>query len=261
MSIVACVKVYDGIVLGAESMTQLWANIGGQAQFIKSYSNARKLFRIGDLPVGVLTYGAGNIGNRSIESFVDDFGKQFRPSGNTTTLIEEVSRELLNCVRGPYETAFTQVPVAQRPPLGFYIAGYSAGQHLGSEFEFMLPAATQPTSARPVDQVGASWRGIAAPFSRLFFGVDPRVDELLRTAGVSPDIIQRFRELVTTSLVTKVAFDGMPIQDAIGFCRFILEATIGSATYELGMPSCGGPIHIAVITRAGFRWVAEPVLR
>ena len=257
MSIVACVKVYDGLVLGAESMTQLFVNIGGTAQYVKSYSNARKLFQIGDLPVGVLTYGAGNIGNRSIESFLDDFSKQFKP---TDMRIAEVSQALFDFVRGPYEAAFQQVEASQRPPLGFYVAGYSTGQHLGSEYEFVLPGATQPAAARPDEGVGASWRGIAVPFTRLFFGIDPRVDEMLASVGVQPDTIAKFRGLVTQNLVTKVAFDGMPIQDAIGFCRFILETTIGSATYELGMPSCGGPIIIAKITRtAGFRWVTEPV--
>ena len=41
-------------------------------------------------------------------------------------------------------------------------------------------------------------------------------------------------------------------------CKYIIDTTIGAATYEIGVPSCGGPVNIAVITRSGFKWVHEP---
>lgn len=261
MSIVACVKVFDGLVLGAESMTQVFANVGGQTQHIKSYSNARKLFQIGSLPVGVLTYGAGNIGNRSIESFLEEFSAKYTPKDEHRR-IDQITAALHKFMREPYDEAFKQVDAAQKPQLGFYVAGYSTGQHLGSEFEFLLPQATPPMPARSDDRLGASWRGVSFPFSRLFVGVDPRIEALLAKVGVSPDTIQKLHELVTQDLTTKVVFDGMPIQDAVGFCRFIIDTTVGTAKYEIGMPSCGGPVHMAVITRTGgFRWVAGPSLK
>ena len=52
MSIVACVKVYDGIAIGAESMTQLSSQAPVAPQFVKAYSNARKLFQVADMPFG-----------------------------------------------------------------------------------------------------------------------------------------------------------------------------------------------------------------
>src|SRR5437868_5453235 len=142
MSIVACVKVYDGIVLGAESMSQLFggSNIGGQPQFVKAFSNARKLFQIQDLPFGVLAYGAGNIGRRSVESLLTEFNEELQRRANNLTLTGQViATELLGFIRGHYQTAFGVLADAQKPTMGFFLAGYSPNQHLGTEWEFVFP--------------------------------------------------------------------------------------------------------------------------
>jgi len=258
MSIVASVKVYDGIVIGAESMTQLFANVGGIGQHIKSYSHAQKIFRIADLPVGALTYGGGNIGNRSMESFVHEFSQAERQRAEDEKTVEAITTRLLNFLRDYYHRGFGNLPEPQRPVIGFYVAGYSPNQPLASEWEFVLPHAQAPARARDDQLVGASWRGVGVPFTRLFFGVDPRVDQILTGLGMNQATLVRFRQAVNEQLMSRVAFDGMPIQDAITFCKYILDTTIGAATYEIGVPSCGGPVNIAVITRAGFEWISHP---
>src|SRR5947208_12381801 len=100
MSIVACVKVYDGIVLGSESMSQLWGQnqaAPGQPQFIKAFSNARKLFHLADLPFGVLAYGAGNIKNKSIESYLYEFNHELLGDEKHTELNgEAIAQRLLD---------------------------------------------------------------------------------------------------------------------------------------------------------------------
>ena len=272
MSIVACVKVYDGIVIGAESMTMLLANVAApgaphaqhqQPMHIKSYSNAQKIFRIAQQNVGVLTYGGGNIGNRSMASFVHEFSQnESGLPGDADRSVQAVANRLLAHMRSYYDPAFGALPEPQRPVIGFYVAGYSPApdQHLGSEWEFVLPQAQASTPARPGDTVGASWRGIGIPFTRLFFGVDPRTDQILAGLGLNQAAIAQFRQLAALQLQSRVAFDGMPLEDAVGFCKFIIDTTIGMATYEIGNPSCGGPVNIAVITRSSFRWVSEPRL-
>ncbi len=268
MSVVATVKVYDGIVLGAESMTQLTAVINGVPQLVKSYENAQKLFHVGNLPVGVLTYGLGNIGKRSMESFVHEFSRaeaaRQAAAGNAGPAasddVGEIAGRFFIFMRDHYNGAFGQTEVSQRPVLGFVVAGYSGDnqQHLASEWEFILPVHDAPVRVRPQDQVGASWRGVAAPFSRLFFGYDPNLENLLIQAGATPAEIQRFRT-VAPGLATAVPFDGMPLQDAIDLCRFVIQTTIGWCTYAAGSATCGGPIRLATITRgAGFDWVTPP---
>ncbi len=263
MSVIACVKVYDGMVLGCESMTQLWgpgqpASPTGQPQFIKAFSNARKLFRIADLPFGVLAYGAGNLRNRSIESYLFEFSDTLKGQASRTELsAQQIGQQLFDFIRQPYEESFSALPQPQRPNLGFYVAGYSPGQHLGSEWEFVLPQNDRPVQARPDDQVGASWRGIALPFYRLFFGFDPRLIEALVAQQIPADVIGKIQD-AAKMFTSAVVFDGMPLKDAVGFCRFILQTTIDQCTYEVGVPTCGGPLQMAVITRdEKFAWIQK----
>src|ERR1700688_4142284 len=164
MSVVATVKVYDGIVLGAESMTQLIATINGQPQLIKSYENAQKLFEVGGpeggLPIGILTSGIGNIGRRSMESFVREFSRS-EPHGEDQAIeVEQTARRFYMFMKNHYDQAFGAVPIEQRPAMGFMVAGYSDGQHLASEWEFVLPLNAEPIPARGQNDVGASWRGV-----------------------------------------------------------------------------------------------------
>jgi len=257
MSIVASVKVYDGIAIGAESMTQLVANVNGQAQYLKSYSHAQKIFNIADFPVGALTYGSGNIAKRSMESFVHEFSQSEKQTPSDKRTVKDIASRLLAFLREHYDPAFSSVPVPQRPAIGFYLAGYSPGQPLASEWEFVLPTAQAPVQVRPDDGVGASWRGVGIPFSRVFFGVDPRAEQILAGLGVNQKVLESFRIAVSQQLQSKVVFDGMPLQDAIGFCKYIIDTTVGLATYEIGAASCGGPVNIAVISRKGFDWVSR----
>ena len=261
MSIVASVKVYDGIVLGAESMTQIYASTPEHGQqLVKAYENARKLFQLAKLPVGVLTFGAGNIGNRSVESFLGEFSEDCAEQIKTTDSIETVARHLCGFMSKPYEEAYSQIPVQDRPGMGFCICGYFDGpHHLGSNWELQFPLMPEPQLMLPDHLLGANWRGVHVPFTRLFYGFDPRIDAIMSKEGVSLDVINRVRSTAMQTLATQTTFDGMPVQDAIGFCKFIIETTIGCARYEIGQASCGGPLHLAVITKSGgFQWLKQP---
>jgi hypothetical protein len=81
MTIVASVKVRDGVVLASDSMTSLQTSLavaggGQQVVVVKTYQHARKLFRIGERPAGVLTRGVGALGPRSVESLVLEVSRQ-----------------------------------------------------------------------------------------------------------------------------------------------------------------------------------------
>jgi hypothetical protein len=114
MTIVASVKVRDGLILGTDSMTQISAPTPeGGVTVLKAYSNARKLFQVGDIPIGVMTYGLGNLGNRSIEGLVLDFSRNAEPGS-----VENVSRGLYDYVKEQYDNVFEGVADEQRPVLG-----------------------------------------------------------------------------------------------------------------------------------------------
>jgi hypothetical protein len=199
--------------------------------------------------------GVGNIGRRSIESFVHEFSRSEKARQDAAVNVEEIATRFHAFMQGHYAPAFGAAPVAQQPAMGFIVAGYSHNEHLGDAWEFVLPqdAAVRRATAR--DDVGASWRGIGFPFTRLIFGVDPTFEQQLQQNGATAQELQRFNNVMGQT-TTRIAFDGMPLQDAIGFCRFIIQTTIGWCTYALGAAACGGPIRLAAITPgSGFQWI------
>jgi len=250
MTICASVKVRDGLVLGTDSMTQIWGqDEAGNRLPIKSYGNARKLFQIGTLPIGVMTYGIGNLGPRSIYGFVRDFSLGY--SGETD--VKSVSQKLYEFISEAYHEHFGDTP---GPTLGFFIAGYSPDQAFPEEWEFQLPKDQETRQVRPEERFGSSWRGISIPFTRLYKGYDPRTMEELKRMDVPEEAIEIVRRYESP-----VVYDGMPVQDAVNFVIFILQTTIGLSTFELGSPSCGGPLQIAtVLPEDGFQWIKEPTL-
>lgn len=246
-----CVKVRDGLILGTDSMTQIVQ--GGQ--ILKAYSNARKLFQITET-IGAMTWGLGNIGNRSIEGIVLDFVRT-QPGGP----VHDVSQQLYNHIKAEYDGVFPEPPAGaedERPGLGFFVAGYSQGQAFPDEFEFWIPRDAAPFAARPSDEFGASWRGIDAPITRLYKGFDPYViPERLEAKGLTQQDLDEV--FAPQGLETGIMIDGMPVQDAINFAVYILDVTIGWATFAIGAASCGGPLQVAtILAEDGFAWIAKP---
>ena len=263
MTIIASVKARDGIVLATDSMSQIInQDETGKIQVIKTYCNARKLFQIKDLPIGVMSYGLGNIGARSIESLVLEFSRDLMKHVVKPYKVEAISRGLYRFIKGIYDNAFQEIPIKKKREhlkLGFLIGGYSPRKFLAHMWEFELPDSKDINEVRKEDKFGSSWRGVPVPFCRLYNGFDPRIVKALRNAGVADDILQETLKLEKWRM--PINYAGMPIQDAINFTVYILETTIGAATFELGIPSCGGPLQVAVILpHKGWEWIQEPEL-
>jgi len=247
MTICASVKVRDGLALGTDSMTQIWGqDAAGNRGVVKTYGNARKLFRIGQLKLGIMTYGTGNLGPRSVQGLVRDFSPQ-------EVDVQGVTRQLYEYFRPVYEEHFA----SQEVPLGFFVAGYSPNEPFAEQWEFLLPRDQEIRLVRPRDDFGANWRGVDIPFTRLNKGFDPRMIAKLRELGVQQEVIDQ----AIMQWESPVIYDAMPVQDAVNFVAFILQTTIGMATFEVGPTSCGGPLQIAVVLPdKGFKWISRPTL-
>lgn len=257
MSIVACVKVQDGIALGCDSATQITGR-GPDKRIgvLKVYQNANKLFPFKKLPVGILTYGMGNIGPRSMRTLLRSFEAKSEFSSQHEYTVSNIANELLQYIKGIYEEEYKGVEAEQQPMVGMYVAGYSSNADIGEEWEFVVPRDTEAKLVRPVDRYGASWRGVQLPFTRLYFGYDPRAFQDLQNSGINVSQIKTAFD----KYAARVIYDGMPVQDAINFVKFILYTTIGLNSFEIGAPSCAEPIQIAVIDEKKFQWVYEPPL-
>ena len=257
MTICASVKVRDGMALATDSMSQIQGLIGdtGQTTVVKTYSNARKLFQVGDRPIGVMSYGVGNIGIRSIQGLMREFSVS-----KATRNVETITKTLASFFREAYDEEYSASPKDEQPTLGFFIAGYSPGSPFAQEWEVVFPRDDAPKRVRADDAFGSSWRGISMPFSRLYMGFDPRIGQALAAVGLSNNDIHRVRQ-VLNQFKSQVVYDGMPIQDAVNFAAYIVRTTVGLATFEVGPPSCGGPLQVAtILPDTGFEWVRQPTL-
>jgi hypothetical protein len=249
MTIVACVKVYDGLVLGADSATQIMGQDDkGNVTLLKSYQNAKKLFQFQALPIGILTYGIGNIGKKSIETLLRDFDRENPIPKTSDYKVLDVANKLFAFFKNAYDKCYASVTEQiKKPILGFYIAGYSHSSTEGEEWEFILPQHTQPVKVRELDVFGSSWRGVSIPFSRLYFGLDPRARKDLADMGIKEEVLSSIQNKYTASVI----YDGMPVKAAIEFVKFILKTTIGLSSFEIGSASCSEPISIAIISQKG----------
>jgi hypothetical protein len=258
MTIVAAVKSRDGLVLGTDSVSQVLGVQPGAAapQFLKAYTNATKLFRIGDWEIATATWGTGNIGNRSTGGIVLDYAESLTSQPPS---IEVAASGLRDFVGPLYDAAFASLAPEARPLLGFLIGGYSTGQSLPELWEVRFPVvpgtSVRTQIVRQPEDFGANWRGIELPFTRLHFGYDPRLIDQLVALGLD----RTAAEQALPNFQSPVVFDSMPIQDAIDFAKYILRTTISFTTFEIGIPACGEPLQLAVILRKkGFQWVEEP---
>jgi hypothetical protein len=228
-------------------MTQLWGPTG----FIKSYANARKLFQLGDLPIGVMTYGLGNIGNRSIEGVVRDFCRQLPEDRG----VQAVTDALHTFVAPQYAAQFPGGAGTQA--LGFYVAGYSPDAVLAEEFEFIFPVDQAPRVVRPQDQLGISWRGIDAPAATLLRGISPGFRHALVAKGMPDSDLEQLSQQHGMS----IALAGMPLQDAIDLATYVLDLTIGWARFQIGPDTCSRPLQVAaVLDEPRWQWLAKAPL-
>jgi hypothetical protein len=267
VTIVATVKVRDGVVLASDSMTMIQVSLpnpagGTQVVPVKTYQHARKLFRVGQSSIGVLTWGVGSLGPRSVESFMLDVSRSAKAGGS----VQDAANLIVQTVGMQYQQTFGQLAAADKPEMGFLIAGYSPKATFAEEWQVVFPNATVPTKIIEDPDNGSVWRGMWFPFTRLYNGMDPRMPgelkQALATAGVNSAVADPLVDQVLGSLPMPVYYDGMPVQDAIDLARFILDTTISVARFEAGTAvTCGGPLQVAaILPDVGWQWVQEPKL-
>ena len=239
-------------MLGADSMSTISAPnpAGGGAFTLKTYSHAHKVFQVANLPIGVMTYGIGNMGQRSIGSYILECSRDLQ---DVATTVRGVADRLLKHLSDTHKSMYSALPADKQPGLGIYVAGYDPNAVAPVEWEFVIPRDAEPRIVRPQEVFGAAWRGMEGIFARLFFGMEPQL---------SADLGQEKFQQLYQKHIMKVIFDPMPLQDAIDFAHFILQTTIGMSRFMIGAAACGGPIDIATITEAGvsdsrFTWVSK----
>src|SRR5438093_4803096 len=79
MTICVSVQVSEGLVLAADSTSALQGKLVGPdgnptpLQLLKTFDHACKVLHIKDYPIGTLTWGNAQIGQRTVESLIKEY--------------------------------------------------------------------------------------------------------------------------------------------------------------------------------------------
>lgn len=271
MTIAVIVKVNDGLVLAADSATTLGSvdPATNHLEVQNIYNNANKVFNLRKgLPIGMMTWGLGNIGPASISSLAKDLRRRMTNGDGVNPALDPdsyVLADVAEAVRAFYfdEKYQPLVATAGTGPgteLGLLVAGYSAGSDLPESYLITMDgvASTGPDLVMGPDIPGASWWGQPEAITRLLNGIDPTLPQALINLGVDPADAGPYTSAIVSQVARQLVSPAMPIQDAIDLARFLVDLTIQFVRFSPGHATVGGPIEIAAITKhEGFKWVAR----
>jgi hypothetical protein len=238
MTIAICLKVGDGVVLGADSASTLMST-GGVANV---YFKAEKIINLRKgLPIGAVTYGLGGLGGRSITSLAKDLRARLSPGGDwelsSTYALERVAARVREYFyEDLYLREYPPGSHAEYPAMGFTIAGYSGG---AAHPEVWSVEVDDGGNCPPPDLVfeqGLSgvvqWKGQPEALFRLLAGYSDAAHDRLIAAGLDPtdamNLLMSWNPLATP---------GMPIQDAIDLVQYLADVTVGYVRFSSGAPT------------------------
>lgn len=266
VTIALSIKVNDGVVLAADSASSM---IDENGTVLNIYNNANKVFNLlKGHPIGGVTWGAGNIGAASIATLAKDLRRRLLGSDPAfqdwkldldSYAVEEVAQRVKEFMYDDlYVAAFGGGD--ERPPLGFTIAGYSAGEGLAEVYLIEIDGqgnCNGPTLVCGKDVVGMLPKGQPETILRLVVGFGSRLPEVLVDQfGLAEDDVGEAMDIIGDAMSEPILAAAMPIQDAIDLAEFLVDTTIRFSRFAFVPPTVGGPVEIAAITKhEGFKWV------
>jgi hypothetical protein len=267
VTIAITLKVNDGLVLAADSAsTLIQQQEGGAVSVINVYNNANKIFNlVKGSPIGVVTWGAGNIGTASISTLVKDLRQQLSDESNVNFQFDKdtytVKDVAVSVRKFFFEDLYTPTfkESTDKPQLGIIVAGYSSNQGMAEEYQINIINGDcgDPELLRPKELSGLTWNGEPEAITRLVLGFSPQLPYVLQhNLGVPPDQIGPAMQVLQEGLQAPLIIPAMPLQDAIDLAYFLVDTTVQYSRFIPGAPTVGGPIEVAVISKhEGFKWI------
>ncbi len=268
MSIGMVIKGPEGLVLAADSRQTITARAPDGTPINVNFDNARKLFRVPTPeegpkydrhPMGLVTYGLGGLGPRSVSSLIVEFtstGIGYQVGG-----VREFAERLGAHFKGLWAEAMP--PDYRGPGISFIVAGMDPRDTFGKMFVVEVPEpATPEERSGGQGEFGITWGGQREVVDRLLRGYDMRALDVVRE-HLSLDATQVGEiERKLGMLSMQIPVQMLPLQDCIDLAIFFVRTTIAAQTLTIGLRGCGGPIDIAVITpEKDFLWVHKKDLR
>jgi 20S proteasome alpha/beta subunit len=256
MSIIVSVKINDGIIMAADSATSF--AIG------QIYEHANKIVNlVKGLPIGVMTCGAGGIGNASIATLLKDLRQRLAGEDDAYLAWKlDPKNYTMESVNSRVHEFFDEKikEAGTKNFLMLRVCGYSSGHLLPEVWQvaFLDTGSTlDPCCIQPEDNFGCRWNGENEALDRLILGVGTITDTGAAAIGITPEQAKEACSRLYPAMYENLILTAAPIQDAIDLARFMVETTKGFIRFSITRKkTVGGPIEIAAITKhEGFKWV------
>ena len=259
MTIVIAVKVNEGIVMASDSATTVV--LKGKGGNI--YYNRKKLFNlIKGLPIGIVTYGDGEIGDLTIPLLIRKFRRVINEERSEIQInqqnfvMKNVAEEFLKYLNKELHDAIEGGKLQDHDIIGFLIGGYSTEADVPELWEVEIKNFRDSLN----EQQGYSWRGQGEIIQRILFGHCTRLGSILINHRLSSNVVKSILHQCKQNLSADMIVNTMPIKDAIDVAQFLMHTTIKYYRYRSGQSLVGGSIDIAVITREkGFQWIQRQI--
>jgi len=260
MSIIVSVKINDGIVMAADSATTFIFPDGRPAQI---YEHANKIVNlVKGLPIGVMTCGAGGVGNASIATLLKDLRQRLAGDDEAHTdwtldqknyTMESVNSRVSQFFNEKVTEADFKLDLLLR------ICGYSSGHLLPEVWQVIINQGKclDPCCIQSEDNYGSRWNGEQEALQRIILGVGTIPEAGAQALGLTVEQAAEACNKLVPHMCENLILPAAPIQDAIDLARFMVETTKGFIRFSITRPkTVGGPIEIAAITKhEGFKWV------
>jgi hypothetical protein len=257
MSIIVSVKINDGIVMAADSATTFFKNTGEAGQI---YDHANKIVNlVKGLPIGVMTCGAGGIGNSSVDTLLKDLRARMTKGGDIAL---DPKTYTMESVTKMVRKFFEERAIAGdfKDFMLLRICGYSAKRPHGEVWHVVCfqGKVNEPINVQNEDAFGPRWNGENEALDRLILGLASNIkDALVKEQVVPQEKVDEVAGKLWNHTRENLILPAAPIQDAIELCRFLVETTKGFMRFAINRPkTVGGQVEVATITKhEGFKWV------
>lgn len=230
---------------------------------------------------GAMFAGIASIGRRSIKSLVLEFAEN--PVEKPT--VYKIAQSLMQFINAFYSKELKNRPQKARPTLELIVAGYDPGRPDPKIYRIRYPEARV---IKALVDFGVAFGGQTQEIQRLVFGTDyynrarleDRYEQLLKryvdeasklNAGATLPGVDSYTK--DNHLFGKIDpanqfiwdLDGLDAdwpnfseQVAIDCVHFFIDVMIQAQRFNSRMPTVGGDIHIALITKTGgFRFISR----
>lgn len=251
MTIAVIMRVNDGLVLATDSASSVMLLDEEGNEFVYHvYNHADKIFNLKkEKPIACMTWGAGNLSDKSISTIAKDFRKE---------VMNDISNFTVKEISEKFKQYINRIISDEDKDVGFIICGYSNKDDSEDnpevyEIQYTNGKLQEPKLINEGQPIFINWYGEGQYISRLLLGFDPHLEVIINEYEIAEENIM---ENIKNRLSLSLGVPSMPIQDAIEFVETLVYVTTQMSKFVPGAQTVGGDIDIAVITKhEEFKWI------